>query len=167
MASRDIETIARLGAPDGTDDTQLRDVAERAAGNPFLDLDDVTALSGLAEDDAGRLLDRSLEQGILEVSMAGYRFRHDLVRQALVDAMPPHRRADVHRIVRHPLMLGFVIAFWAAPTMTVRHLLFAAVTTAYILVALQCEERNLVHHFGDRYREYRERTPMLLPWPKP
>jgi protein-S-isoprenylcysteine O-methyltransferase Ste14 len=71
-----------------------------------------------------------------------------------------------YRIVRHPLMLGFLVAFWAAPTMTVGHLLFAGVTTAYILVALQLEERDLLKEHGASYASYRQRVPMLIPGTK-
>lgn len=69
----------------------------------------------------------------------------------------------LYRVVRHPLMLGFLIAFWAAPTMTAGHLLFASVMTAYILLALQIEEHDLMAALGTRYAEYRTRVPMLIP----
>jgi methanethiol S-methyltransferase len=73
------------------------------------------------------------------------------------------RERWLYRLVRHPLMLGFLIAFWSAPTMSASRLVFALVTTAYILIALRLEERDLRRTFGARYSDYQARVPMLVP----
>ena len=69
----------------------------------------------------------------------------------------------LYRSIRHPLYVGWALAFWATPTMTVGHLLFAAALTVYMAIAVRIEERDLVGYFGRVYEEYRERVPMFVP----
>ena len=76
---------------------------------------------------------------------------------------PQFHTPSLYKLVRHPLYIGWLIIFWATPTMTTAHLIFALMTTAYILIAIQFEERDLVTAFGKQYLDYKQRTPMLLP----
>lgn len=78
---------------------------------------------------------------------------------------PPFTERSLYRVVRHPLMAGFVVVFWAAPVMTAGHLLFAAAGTGYILAGIWFEERDLVRDLGEAYLGYRARVPALVPRP--
>jgi methanethiol S-methyltransferase len=86
----------------------------------------------------------------------------NLARRTLPE--PRFKTPVLYKIVRHPIYLGFIVAFWAAPVMTVGHLLFAAVTTAYIFVGIFLEERDLVAMFGEDYKRYRAQVGMLIPF---
>ena len=72
---------------------------------------------------------------------------------------------SLYKYIRHPLLLGFIIAFWSTPRMTTGQLIFAIVTTCYTLIAIQFEERDLVRIHGEKYKEYRRNVSMIIPIP--
>lgn len=79
----------------------------------------------------------------------------------------PFSTPGLYKYIRHPLYLGILLMFWSTPTMTHDHLFFSEVMSAYILIGTYFEERDLVHRFGDEYRAYKSRVPMLIPFTKP
>ncbi|GAC1513051.1 MAG: isoprenylcysteine carboxylmethyltransferase family protein [Candidatus Dormibacteraceae bacterium] len=81
------------------------------------------------------------------------------------DAPPEFKTPAFYNYVRHPIYFGFIIAFWATPTMSIAHFVFAAATTGYMLIAIQLEERDLVRFFGSRYEAYKGQVSMLIPRP--
>ena len=88
---------------------------------------------------------------------------HCLEEKVFTPTQPVFRTPFLYKLVRHPLYSGFILAFWAIPVMTAGHLLLAVAMSAYILIAIQHEERDLVGQFGERYVEYRGRVGMLAP----
>jgi methanethiol S-methyltransferase len=132
----------------------------------------ITATIWRAEDWPAAVLTAIFWMGWLIALISTFQFDHfelfglrqvvEALRGA-ADRMQAFKTPLLYRLVRHPLMLGLLLAFWATPHMTAGHLLFAVMTTAYILVGVRLEERDLVAEFGARYEQYRQRVPMLMP----
>jgi methanethiol S-methyltransferase len=127
------------------------------------------------EDPTGRLVLRGLFAfGFVLVLVTTFLINHfDLfgLRQVWLHLLgrqytaPRFATPGPYRLVRHPLYVGWLFAFWMTPTMTLAHLVFALATTGYILIAIQLEERDLVREYGEAYEDYRQRVPMLVPLP--
>ncbi|MFQ5744930.1 MAG: methanethiol S-methyltransferase [Acidobacteriota bacterium] len=135
----------------------------------------MTGVIWSVENQVGNLILQALFWiGWLQVLLSTYLIDHfDLfgLRQVWLFATgkgytpPVFMERSLYRFMRHPLLLGFMIAFWSTPRMTQGHLLFAAVTTIYMLVAIQLEEHDLETFHGDEYKDYQRRVSMLIPWP--
>src|SRR6476646_7107412 len=105
---------------------------------------------------------RKGEQAVNHFALFGTRQVWLYLRQKAYTSLP-FRTPWLYRFVRHPLYIGWIIAFWATPTMTAGHLLFAAAMTAYMLIAIPLEERDLKSHFPQEYAAYKQRTGGLIP----
>jgi methanethiol S-methyltransferase len=101
------------------------------------------------------------------VVVASFAFDHFGLFGLKQGGRPAFRTPALYRVVRHPMMLGVLVGVWAAPHMTVGHVVFAASLSAYILVGVHFEERSLLRELGESYARYRSEVPMLLPWPRP
>lgn len=119
----------------------------------------------LAVSGAGWLLLLVAATAIGPLELLGLARVHDHLR-GRAETAPVFRTPGPYALVRHPLMTGFLLVFWAAPTMTAGRLLLAAAMTVYILVAIRLEERDLIEVFGRRYRQYRDEIPALIPDPR-
>ncbi|MCX5738355.1 MAG: NnrU family protein [Proteobacteria bacterium] len=136
----------------------------------------MTGVVWTVENPAGRLvLQLAFWLGWAQVLLSSFLINHfDLfgLRQVFLRLRGekyspiPFRETALYKYVRHPLLLGFLIAFWATPHMTHGHLLFSVATTVYMLVGILLEERDLVKHLGDAYGQYKREVPMLLPVPR-
>jgi len=131
-----------------------------------------------------QVTNQSLAQGLLGLSLVGWgivllgtflinhfelfglqQITNNLAGRSMPESQ--FRTPLFYKVVRHPIYVGFLIAFWATPTMTMGHLLFSVMTTGYIIIGTLLEERDLIARFGDDYRRYRERVSMLIPfWTK-
>jgi protein-S-isoprenylcysteine O-methyltransferase Ste14 len=100
------------------------------------------------------------------VVLASFAFDHFGLFGLKLGQRPEFRTPALYRVVRHPMMLGILVGVWAAPHMTMGHVVFASSLTAYILVGVHFEERSLLRELGESYARYRAEVPMLLPWPR-